>query len=56
MSDLERAAAFEELIRDRCVERVVETRFGPALFNDTYSTIWFLNVLRAERPGDATAE
>jgi hypothetical protein len=56
MSDLERATAFEELIRDRCVERVVETRFGPALFNDTYSTIWFLNVLRAERPGDATAE
>ncbi len=56
MSELERAAAFEELIRDRCVERVVETRFGPALFNDTHSTIWFLNVLRAERPGDATAE
>ncbi len=56
MSELERAAAFEELIRDRCVERVVETRFGPALFNDACSTIWFLNVLRAERPGDATAE
>ena len=56
MTELERAAAFEELIRDRCVERVVETRFGPALFNDTYSTIWFLNVLRAERPGDAAAE
>jgi ribosomal protein S18 acetylase RimI-like enzyme len=56
MSDLERAAAFEELIRDRCVERVVETRFGPALFNDTLSTIWSLNVLRAERPGDATAD
>ena len=56
MSDLERAAAFEELIRDRCVERVVKTRFGPALFNDTYSAIWFLNVLRAEQPGDATAE
>jgi ribosomal protein S18 acetylase RimI-like enzyme len=56
MSDLERAAAFEELIRDRCVERVVETRFGPALFNDTLPTIWSLNVLRAERPGDATAD
>ena len=56
MTDLERAAAFEELIRDRCTERVVETRFGPALFNDTHSTIWSLNVLRADRPGDATAE
>lgn len=56
MSDLERAAAFEELIRDRCAERVVESRFGPALFNDTHSTIWNLNVVRAERPGDAPAE
>ena len=56
MSDLARAAAFEELIRDRCAERVEETRFGPALFNDTYATIWNLNVVRAERPGDATAE
>jgi ribosomal protein S18 acetylase RimI-like enzyme len=56
MTDLERAAGFEELIRDRCAERVVETRFGPALFNDTHSAIWNLNVLRAERPSDATAE
>ena len=56
MNDLERAAAFEELIRDRCAERVVETRFGPALFNDTYSKIWSLNVLRADHPGDAAAE
>jgi ribosomal protein S18 acetylase RimI-like enzyme len=56
MNDLARAAAFEELIRDRCAERVVETRFGPALFNDTYSTIWFLNVLRVEWPGNAAAE
>jgi len=56
MSDLERAAAFEELIRDRCAERVVETRFGPALFNDTHSVVWNLNVLRAEQPGDAPAE
>ena len=55
MSDLERAAAFEELIRDRCAERVVETRFGPALFNDTHSTIWNLNVLRADRPETASA-
>jgi hypothetical protein len=54
--ELERAAAFEELIRDRCAERVVETRFGPALFNDTFARIWNLNVGRAERPGDATAE
>ena len=34
----------------------METRFGAALFNDTLSTIWSLNVLRAEQPGDATAD
>jgi ribosomal protein S18 acetylase RimI-like enzyme len=55
MSDLGRAAAFEEELRDRCAERVVETRFGPALFNDTFSTIWNLNVLRADRAGQASA-
>ncbi|HEX3256301.1 MAG TPA: GNAT family N-acetyltransferase [Gaiellaceae bacterium] len=55
MTDLERAAAFEEQIRDRCAERMVETRFGPALFNDTHATVWNLNVLRVERPDDATA-
>jgi ribosomal protein S18 acetylase RimI-like enzyme len=55
MTELDRAAAFEEELRDRCAERVVDTRFGPALFNDTFSTIWNLNVVRAERPGEATA-
>ncbi|HEY7002887.1 MAG TPA: GNAT family N-acetyltransferase [Gaiellaceae bacterium] len=55
MSDLERAASFEEAIRDRCAERIVETTFGPALFNDTYPRVWALNTLRVERPGDATA-
>jgi ribosomal protein S18 acetylase RimI-like enzyme len=56
MTELERAAAFEEEIRDRCAERIVETRFGPALFNDTHATVWNLNVVRVERPGDSTAE
>ena len=56
MSELERAAAFEEAMRAAAVERVVQTRFGPALFNDTYSMIWMPNVLRVEMPGDATAE
>ena len=56
MSDLERAAAFEEAMRDAAVERVVQTRFGPALFNDTHSIVWMLNVLRVETPGDASAQ
>jgi GNAT superfamily N-acetyltransferase len=55
MSDFARAAAFEEKLRDAAVERVVETRFGPALFNDTYRDLWMLNVLRVEQaaPGSA---
>jgi len=56
MSDFERAAAFEEAIRDSGTERIVETRFGPALFNETYRELWMLNVLRVERPGVAAAE
>lgn len=55
-SELERASAFEEAIRDACAERVVETRFGPCLFNDTFARIWNLNFLRAERPRAATAQ
>src|SRR4029453_14536904 len=55
MSDLGRAAAFEEELRDRWAARAPDTRFGPALFNDPFSTIWTPNVLRADRPGQATA-
>jgi hypothetical protein len=56
MSDFKRAAAFEEAIRDSGTERVVETRFGPALFNETYRELWLLNVLRVERPGVAAGD
>jgi ribosomal protein S18 acetylase RimI-like enzyme len=56
MTEVERAVAFKEIIRHRVAERVVETRFGPALFNDTFSAVWNHNVLRVERPDDATAE
>jgi ribosomal protein S18 acetylase RimI-like enzyme len=55
MSDLERAAAFEEAVRDAAVERRIETRFGPALFTDSYPDIWTLNVLRVEQPAEASA-
>lgn len=55
MSDFERAAAFEEAVRDAAVERRVDTRFGPALFSDTYPDLWVLNVLRADTPGHASA-
>jgi hypothetical protein len=53
---LGRAAAIrEELIADRCAERVVrDSAFGRALFNDTFSTIWNLNVAAGRAAGDAT--
>lgn len=56
MSELARAVAFEEALRDVAVERTVETPFGPALFNATYRDLWMLNVLRAERAGRAEAK
>jgi hypothetical protein len=45
-SDLERAVAFEQALRERCAERVVPFRFGRAFFNDTFPLVWDLNVLR----------
>jgi GNAT superfamily N-acetyltransferase len=48
-SDLERASAFEEAVRDACVERFVPSPLGTALFNDTLPRVWSLNALRVER-------
>jgi ribosomal protein S18 acetylase RimI-like enzyme len=47
-SELERAAAFEEAMRDAAVERTVPFRFGTALFNDTLPVVWSLNCVRVE--------
>src|ERR687892_42790 len=55
-SDLERAVAFEQALRERCAERVVPFRFGRAFFNDTFPLVWDLNVLRVEEPPGPTAE
>jgi GNAT superfamily N-acetyltransferase len=54
-SELGRALAFEEALRQRCAERVVPFRYGTALFNDTLRRVWDLNFLRADRSHDATA-
>lgn len=55
-SELARAHAFEEALDERCAERIVPFRFGRAFFNDTFSQVWDLNVLRVENPAGATAE
>jgi ribosomal protein S18 acetylase RimI-like enzyme len=54
-SELGRAAAFEEALRDAAAERVVVSPLGSAVFNDTLRLVWSLNTLRVERTG-ATAE
>jgi predicted GNAT family acetyltransferase len=53
-TELERAAAFEERLREAAAERVVPTPLGSAVFNDTLPRVWSLNVLRIET--DASAE
>jgi ribosomal protein S18 acetylase RimI-like enzyme len=47
-SELARASAFEEAMRDAAVERTVPSRFGTALFNDTLPVVWSLNCVRVE--------
>jgi GNAT superfamily N-acetyltransferase len=56
MTDLQRAVAFEEALRDRCAERIVPFEWGTAVFNESLPRVWDLNVLRVDRPGGATAE
>ncbi|HYY33642.1 MAG TPA: GNAT family N-acetyltransferase [Gaiellaceae bacterium] len=54
-SDFERAAAFEDSLRDACIERVVPSRFGTALLTDTLPRVWSVNLLRVET-ADAEAD
>ena len=54
-SELERAVAFEERVRERCTERIVPFRFGVALFNDTFPFMWYLNSLRVDETEGVTA-
>lgn len=61
MHELDRALAFDEVIRTRCAERIVPFRFGRAYFNDTYPRVWGLNFLlvdgdREVDPGELAAE
>jgi ribosomal protein S18 acetylase RimI-like enzyme len=55
-SELQRAAAFEEAVRDACAERLVPSSLGTAVFNDTLHRVWSLNVLRVENAGASAEE
>jgi hypothetical protein len=54
-TELARAIAFEERLRDQSAERLVPFRFGTGVFNDTFPDVWTLNVLRVERPQTRSA-
>jgi ribosomal protein S18 acetylase RimI-like enzyme len=54
-TELERAVAFEERVRELCAERTVPFRFGVAFFNDTFPSTWYLNSLRVEETEGLTA-
>jgi hypothetical protein len=55
-SELERAGAFEEALRDAAAERLVPSPLGTAVFNDTLARVWSLNTLRVERADAAAAD
>jgi GNAT superfamily N-acetyltransferase len=60
-TDLERALAFDDVLRARCAERIVPFRFGRAYFNDSHPRVWYLNGLLVDGtkdvdPGELAAE
>jgi ribosomal protein S18 acetylase RimI-like enzyme len=56
MSEFERAFAFMDRIDERTAERLEPTPFGPVVVHTHLNRVHDLNFLRAEEPGDATAE
>ena len=47
-TELARATAFEEAMRDAAIERTLPFRYGTALFNDALPVVWSLNCVRVE--------
>jgi predicted GNAT family acetyltransferase len=52
---LARAVAFEETIRERCIDRREVLPWGVALFTESLPLVWELNLLRVDRPDGVTA-
>jgi GNAT superfamily N-acetyltransferase len=55
-SELERASAFEEAVRDACADRLVPSPLGTAVFNSSLPRVWSLNVLRVDEVEAAAEE
>jgi ribosomal protein S18 acetylase RimI-like enzyme len=56
MSEFEHAFALMDQIDERTAERLEPTQYGPVLVHTGLNRVHDLNFLRAEAPGDATAE
>ena len=56
MDEFERAFALMDRLDERTAERVEPTPYGPVLVHTRLNLVHDLNFLRAEEPGDATAE
>jgi ribosomal protein S18 acetylase RimI-like enzyme len=56
MNEFERAFALMDRMDERTAERLEPTPFGPVLVHTRLNRVHDLNFLRAEEPGDATAE
>ena len=56
MDEFERAFALMDRLDERTAERLEPTPFGPVLVHTRLARVHDLNFLRAEQPGDATAE
>ena len=56
MDEVERAFALMDRLDERTAERLEPTPFGPVLVHTRLARVHDLNFLRAEEPGDATAE
>jgi ribosomal protein S18 acetylase RimI-like enzyme len=56
MSEFERAFALMDTLDERTAERLEPTPYGPVIVHSRLNRVHDLNFLRAERPGDASAE
>jgi ribosomal protein S18 acetylase RimI-like enzyme len=56
MSEFERAFALMDRIDERTAERLEPTPYGPIVVHTRLDRVHDLNFLRAEQPGEATAE
>jgi ribosomal protein S18 acetylase RimI-like enzyme len=56
MSEFARAFALMDRLDERTAERLEPTRFGPVIVHTRLNRVHDLNFLRAEKPGEASAE